>query len=87
MASPDPAVIVAPSQEQARVLWSDLAAEAPRVGARDLMVNDADQWRGSRSDHPGAFLACLWHPDDSQASEDIVRYRAFIRATGLVPAI
>ncbi|ASQ98278.1 hypothetical protein [Streptomyces sp. 11-1-2] len=62
-------------------------AEARRVGTRDLMVSDADQWRGSRSDHPGAFLACLRYPDDSTDSEDIVRYRAFLRSTGLEPVI
>lgn len=83
----DKLVIVAPAQEQARMLFSDLAAETPRVGTRDLMVSDADQWRGSRSDHPGAFLACLRYPDDSPASEDIVRYRSFIRAMGLEPVI
>lgn len=74
-----------PAQEQARLLFSDLAAETPRVGARD--VSDADHWRGSRSDHPSAFLACLRYPDDSPASEDMVRYRAFIRAMGLEPVI
>ncbi|MCX4682359.1 hypothetical protein OG413_45070 [Streptomyces sp. NBC_01433] len=83
----DKLVIVAPSQEQARVLWSDLAAETPRVGTRDLMVSDADQWRGSRSDHPDAFLACLRYQDDSTAGEDIVRYRSFIRSMGLEPVI
>ncbi|MFI6278126.1 hypothetical protein [Streptomyces sp. NPDC050988] len=84
----DKLVIVAPAQGQARLLWSDLAAETPRVGTRDLMVSDADQWRGSRSDHPDAFLACLRYPeDDSPASEDIIRYRAFIRSLGLEPVI
>ncbi|MEW2493776.1 hypothetical protein AB0942_09535 [Streptomyces nodosus] len=52
------------------------------------MVSDADQWRGSRSDHPCAFLACIRRPeDDSPASEDIVRYRSFVRAMGLEPVI
>lgn len=83
----DKLVIVAPAQEQARLLFSDLAAETPRVGTRDLMVSDADQWRGSRSDQPGAFLACIRYPDDSTASEDVVRYRAFVRAMGMETVI
>ncbi|WP_405968887.1 hypothetical protein OG613_49270 (plasmid) [Streptomyces sp. NBC_00015] len=83
----DKLVVVAPAKEEARVLFSDLAAETPRVGIRDLLVSDADQWRGSRSDHPGAFLACLRYPDGSTASEDIVRYRAFLRSLGLEPVI
>lgn len=38
-------------------------------------------------DHHGAFLACIRYPDDSLASEDIVRYRSFIRSLGLEPVI
>ncbi|MEW2078826.1 hypothetical protein AB0941_35415 [Streptomyces sp. NPDC013433] len=73
-------IIVTPAQEQARVLWSDLAAETLCVGTRDPMVRDAAQWHGSRSDRPCAFLACFPYPDDSPADEDIVRCRTFLHS-------
>ncbi|MFH8295033.1 hypothetical protein [Streptomyces sp. NPDC018059] len=78
----DKLVIVCPSEGQARAFLGDLAAPEPLVRERLLGVTDAEQWRGSRSDHPGAFLACLRYEDETPACEDAVRYRAFMMAMG-----
>ncbi|MFJ5120941.1 hypothetical protein [Kitasatospora sp. NPDC088548] len=78
----DKLVIVCPSEGHARAFFGDLAAEDPLVRERQLGPTDAGHWRGSRLDHPGAFLACLRYEDDTPACEDLIRYRAFMAAMG-----
>ena len=78
----DKLVIVCPSEGHARAFFNDLAAAQPLVRERQLGLTDAEHWRGSRVDYPGAFLACLRYEDDTPACEDLIRYRAFMAAMG-----
>lgn len=83
----DKLVIVCPSGAMARTFWGDLASEVPVLPQRALCVTAAGQWRGSRSDHPLAFLVCIRHPDGAAAGPDLVRYRAFMEANGQRPIL
>lgn len=78
----DKLVIVCPSEGHARALMSDFGTKEPLMRERFLALTDAEQWRGSRSDYPGAFLACLRYEDDTSACDDVVRHRAFMAAMG-----
>ncbi|MGW9067825.1 hypothetical protein ACWGQT_00035 [Streptomyces yangpuensis] len=78
----DNLVIVAPNAGQARAFAFDLGSPDPLIVHRPLCVTDAEQWRGSRSDYPGALLACIRYEGDTPACADAIRYRALMQAVG-----
>ncbi|WP_158716905.1 hypothetical protein [Streptomyces rimosus] len=77
----DKLVLVAPDQDAARALVSELAVSGTWVGS-PLAVEDAAHWRESRSDYPNAFIACIRYEGETAASEDVVRYRSLMRSLG-----
>jgi hypothetical protein len=79
----DKLVLVCPSKDEAQALLRDLATGKPWGSERAICPTEASVWRGSRSDHPTALLACIRYPGaETDASEDIIRYRSLMRAAG-----